>query len=188
MSIKGYIKHSKFPSVTQVLAPYSGYDKIPPWHLEKASERGTIVHDHLAAYALGQWTPNPKPEYAGYVDSARKWLDMFMDEVVLSEAELEDEVLGYCGHPDLIIKSRKLGGVILIDYKTPAVVHRKVWGAQLAAYEKLATANGYPAVDRFGSLRLNADGRLAKFDEFTDNRIAFWSAFFAALCAHRFFS
>ena len=188
MSSREYTKHSDLPSVTQVLAPYSGYDKIPPWHLEKASERGTVVHEHLAAYALGQWTPAPILEYSGYVQSGTMWLDAFMDEAIMVEEELEDKELGYCGHPDLMIKSKKLGGVIHIDYKTPVAVHRKVWGCQLSAYGRLAMANSYPAADRFGSLRLSASGRMAKFDEFSDNRIAYWGAFFAALAAHRFFT
>lgn len=183
-------KQSNYPSVTEVLSPYSGYDQIPPWHLEKAAERGTIVHAHCAAIALGQWAPSPKEEYAGYVQSARLWFDAFVDEVLFVEEELVDSELCYCGHPDLIVRSHKLGGVILPDYKTPVNVHRKIWGAQLAGYENLAKKDprfDLPPIDRLGSLRLDKEGKLAKFDEFTENKIACWAAFYGALIAHRFF-
>ncbi|MBW2596741.1 MAG: hypothetical protein JRC93_12390 [Deltaproteobacteria bacterium] len=185
-----YSKQSEYPSVTEVLSPYSGYDQIPPWNLEKAAERGTIVHAHCAAIALGRWTPSPKDEYQGYVTSGRLWLEAYMDEPLLVEEELEDPELGYCGHPDLIIRSEKLGGVIMPDLKTPVQLHRKVWGAQLTGYENLAkkdTRFSLPEIDRLGSLRLYEDGRMAKFDDFTDNRVAYWAAFYGALIAHRFF-
>jgi len=183
-------KQSEYPSVTEVLSPYSGYDTIPPWHLEKAAERGTIVHAHCAAIALGQWTPTPKEEYRGYIQSARLWFDAFVDEILLVEEELMDPELCYCGHPDLIVRSQKLGGVILPDFKTPVNVHRKIWGAQLTAYENLARKDfrfTLPPINRLGSLRLNKDGAMAKFDEFTENRVACWAAFYGALMAHRFF-
>lgn len=186
-----YHKESDFPSVTEVLAPYSGYDQIPPWHIEKAAERGTIVHAHSAAIALGRWAPPPRDEYRGYVESVRLWIEAFVDEVLLVEEELEDPELCYCGHPDLIVRSKKLGGVILPDLKTPAVFHRKVWGAQLTAYQNLAKKDPrfdhLPPIDRIGSLRLNVEGKMARFDELTDNRVAYWAAFYGALIAHRFF-
>lgn len=182
-----YSKESNLASVTQVLAPYSGYDSIPPWKLEQAAERGTIVHAHLAALATGGWMPQPKEEYRGYVGSGRLWLDTFMDEAVLVEEELQDPELGYCGHPDLVIRTVKLGGVVMIDWKTPAGLHRKIWGAQLAAYERLVLKCKGIKVDRIGSLRLHPDGRMAKFDEFTGSRVAFWAAFFGALVAFNFF-
>ena len=188
MPTDSYSKKSKYPSVTRVLSPFSNYDTIHPTTLGRAAERGTVVHSHCSAYLLGQWTPPPNPDYRGYVESARQWIDTFVDEVLLVEQELEDHELQFCGHPDTIVRSAKLGGVLLIDWKTPAQVHRKNWGAQLAAYERLAKANGYPAIDRIGALRLNKDGSMARFDEFTENRLAFWNAFFAALVAYRFFN
>lgn len=184
----GYTKKSKFVSVTKVLSPYTSYDTIHPTVLGKAAERGTAVHSYCAAHLLGQWTPPPNSEYRGYVESAQKWVDAFVDESILVEAELEDHELKFCGHPDAVVQSKKLGGVILIDWKTPAQVHRKTWGAQLSAYERLAKANNLPLINRIGALRLNKDGSMARFDEFTDNRLAFWNAFFAALVAYRFFN
>lgn len=188
MSRQEYTKVSRFPSVTKILSPYSGYDQIPPWHLEKAAERGTTVHAHCAAIALGEWAPPPKEELRGYVQSARLWLDAFMDEPLSVEEELEEPELEYCGHPDLVIRSVKLGGNILIDWKTPVAVHRKVWGAQLAAYNNLIEKSRGIVIHRLGSLRLDVRGGIAKFDEFTANRVSYWSAFFGALIAHRFFS
>jgi hypothetical protein len=189
MCAEKYHKTSRYPGVTTILSPWSGYDRIHPVHLGRASERGTIVHSHAAAYVMGVWAPDPAPEYRGYVESAQRWIDAFIDEPLLVEEELEDHELKFCGHPDIIARSSKLGGVVLIDLKTPAAVHRKNWGCQLAAYERLAKVSGrIPPINRFGSLRLDKNGGVAKFDEFTDNRLSYWSAFYGALIAHNFFN
>lgn len=180
---------SKYPSVTEILAPYSGYDRVPPHLLDAASARGSLVHAHCAAIAKEEWAPAPRQEARGYIVSFQKWFDAFVDKVLFVEGELEDPELGYCGHPDLIVKSRKLGGVILPDLKTPAGV-KKVWGSQLAGYENLSRKDkriSLPPIDRLGSLRLDKDGAMAKFDEFTENLLAYFGAFYAALAAHKFF-
>ena len=187
MSTDGYTKKSKHPSVTHILSPYSGYDRIHPMHLGKAAERGTIVHSHCASIALGEWRPSPIPEYRGYVKSFRQWFDVYVDDALLVEAELEDNELGYCGHPDLVVQSEKLGGVILIDLKTPVSVHRKVWGAQLVAYQRMIEKAEGIVCQRIGSLRLKKDGAMAVFDDFTGNAVACWAAFYGALIATKFF-
>ena len=183
-----YTKQSKFPSVTKVLSPYSGYDRIHPMHLGKAAERGTIVHSYCAAYVQKEWAPEPAIEYQGYVQSARQWFDAYAGTPLIVEKEMEDSALGYCGHPDLVLESERLGGVILIDLKTPVSVHRKVWGAQLAAYRQLIQAAENIECQRIGSLRLRRDGSMAVFDDFTKNFVACWAAFYGALIAHRFFN
>lgn len=182
--------YSGLPTVTEILEPWSGLDHIPPDRLEYAGYRGSLTHSHCAAIAKDMWVPDPTPELKGYVQSFRAWFDLYVDEVLLVEEELVDEDLGYCGHPDLIVRSAKLGGVILPDLKTPLAV-KKTWEAQLAAYEKLANKNahrwgGYQ-VDRAGSLRLSPEGKSAKFDEFTRNGPHAFAAFYGALLAHKFF-
>lgn len=181
-----YSKESEYPSVTEILSPYSGYDQIPPAVLEAAAERGTLVHSHCEAIAKDIWAPAPKIELRGYVQSFQKWFDLFVDEVLLVEVELEDHDLGYCGHPDLAVRSSSLGGKLLLDLKTPEQLHRKIWGSQLSGYERLVRPRF--KVDRIGSLRLRKDGKMARFDEFTDNRVSYFAAFYGALIAHKFFN
>lgn len=182
-----YTKISNLPSVTTILAPFSGYKDVPVQYLDAASTRGTVVHSHCAAIALGKWCPSPIPEYKGYVDSFNDWFEKYIDKVLMVEEELACPKLGYCGHPDFLFQSEQLGGVILIDIKTP-ISKMKTWGCQVAAYEKLINETGkYPSINRIGSLRLNKDGKTAKFDEFTDSRVSYFAAFYGALIAYRFF-
>lgn len=181
-----YTKNSKYPSVTEILSPYSDYSHIPPAVLAKAAERGTLVHSYCEAISKSEWMPNPREDLAGYVQSFQRWFNMFVDEVIMSEEELEDSDLGYCGHPDLIVRSKSLGGIILIDIKTPAIVYR-TWGPQIAAYERLARQD-YPSINRMGSLRLDKAGKMAKFDDFTGDKISCFAAFYGALIAYKFFA
>ena len=184
----GYHKTSDLPSVTQILSPYSNYDQIPEHRLEAAAARGVAVHAYCAAHAKGAWAPTPPMEYRGYVDSFRQWFDIFECEVLLCEEELEDVQLGYCGHPDLCVRSIRLGGIILSDLKTPLALHRKPWGCQLAAYDQLVKTTKQIRPDRVGSLQLSPDGRAAKFEDFTGNLQEYFRAFFSALVCHKFFS
>ena len=61
----------------------------------------------------------------------------------------------------------------------------------MAGYENLLKEDPkykIPKVDRIGALRLSPEGKIARFDEFTENRIAYWAAFYGALIAHNFFN
>ena len=177
----------EYPSVTQILSPWSGYDRIPEHRLEAAAERGTIVHTHCAAYALCQWSPPPQPEYQSYIDSFKRWFDMFIDETLVCEEELVDHALGYMGHPDLGARSKKLGGNLLIDLKTPVQLHRKIWGSQLAAYKNLLRVAKGIEVDRIGSLQLSSLGAPAKYTGFTGNIAEYFKAFYSALICYKFY-
>jgi len=176
-----------YPSVTTILRPFSGFDSsgIPESVLARASERGTLVHTLNAAYAKKQWAPSPTPEASGYCQSFRWWFDTFVDEVIICEEELVDEELGFMGHPDIVVSSRKLGGIILADEKTP-VQRKRLWGAQLAAYRRLVEKKIGEKVHRIGSLRLSPTGLPPTFDEFTDSDHSYWAAFYGALIAFKF--
>lgn len=184
-----YEKTSRFPSVTQILSPYSDLTGIPDHVLLTASERGTAVHSYCAAYARKEWVPDPPEDLKGYFKCFQKWFDLYVDEVYLTDdVELVDPILKYCGHPDLLCRSKKQGGVLLIDLKTPVNVKKQMWGCQIAAYKGLIDeAKGYPQIDRIGSLRLNSEGKAAKFDEFTENLIVYRGYFIAALQLYKFF-
>ena len=173
-----------YASVTQVLQPFADFSKIPPDVLARASERGSRVHDACANYARGLVNINIAPEVVGYFDSFRRWFDVMADEVLLAETRLVDEGFLFHGEPDLIIKS-KTEGVILIDNKTPVQLV-KTWRLQCAGYVNLATKNGMKP-DHTGSLRLHPDGGIAKLDYY-ENSLTDFNYFLQALNLWRLFN
>jgi hypothetical protein len=172
----------EFPSVTQVMEPYTDFSMIPDDVLEAASERGTAVHQICASIALGFFTITPEP-YQGYITSFRSWFDSQVQGVSSVEERLFDTALGFSGQPDFI-GTLKDGSLVLIDWKTPVALQRS-WQAQLAAYQHLARTNGFQ-VERAGSLRLSADGKVPKMKWYEDSARDF-NAFLNALNAHNFF-
>ena len=176
----------EYPSVTQVLSPFAQYANIPPEVLKRAVSRGNYVHAAAVGIAMKLFIPPPPPEYAGYIRSLEWWFTHFVDEVLLVEEEIVDPVLGYMGHPDLVVVSRVLGGVILVDHKTPLQLHR-TWASQMAGYRRLVEVPRGIPVDRLGSLRLSKDGKPPRFQDYTNDPAAF-AAFYAALQAWKFFN
>lgn len=179
-----YHKASPLPSVTQVLAPFVDYSKVPKHLLEAASERGTRVHAICAARLLGLWHPPITDEVAPYVRSFEGWARVVTD-VVLIEAELEDTAHGYAGHPDALLVIRGDSGPSAIDWKTPRACMPS-WRVQLAAYRNLFEVNGHEVIRQF-SLRLCPDGGSAKLNEYTGTIGQDFSAFVSALNCHKYF-
>jgi hypothetical protein len=173
-----------YPSVTEALKPWSDFSHIPPAVLEAASLRGTAVHDICANIARGLLVMNTPPEAEGYVASFRRWFDFMVDDVLLVEQRLVDPDFGYHGEPDLIVKS-KSEGIILIDNKTP-VQKLITWRIQLAGYRNLAVKNDITP-DRVGSLRLHPDGKTAKLDYY-ENSLTDFNYFLQALNLYRLFN
>ncbi len=169
-----------YPSVTEILSPYSDFSKVPADRLATAAERGSRVHGICAAIVQGLWVPSIPDDCAGYVASFKKWLDVANPEIVLSEKELVHPAFKYLGHPDLIVRFPTDSDQTVVDFKTP-LAKQKTWALQLAAYRELARANGYD-VKRLGSLRLKPDGGFPIFDEHRDHGRA-WTAFMGALSA-----
>ena len=153
--------------------------------MRRAAARGTMVHRICAAIILGLWVMHIPDECLGYVDSFRLWLPAVAD-VVLVEAELIDDELGFLGHPDLIVRMKGDSGLSVCDLKTPVVLNR-LWKAQLAAYRHLAEHNGYGPIERVFSLRLSPEGRMPKLDEYFSVNNDF-AAFLSALNAYRYFA
>ncbi len=173
-----------YPSVTEVLSPWADWSKIPPKVLAHAAARGTRVHAACAAIAMGLW-PVVDEETEGYVDSFRNWFGAAVAEVVLCEAELVEKAMGYCGHPDLIVRIHGDEGLTVADLKTPATKN-PLWGPQVAAYRHLATVHGFK-VERCMSVRLKKDGSRAIVDEYTPSQQD-WAKFVCALNAWKAFN
>lgn len=173
-----------YPSVTQILQPWSDFSHIPPAVLEAASARGTAVHNACANYARGLLIMNTPPEAIGYVQSFQCWFDFMVADVLLVEQRLVDTDFGYHGEPDLIIKA-KSGSIILVDNKTPVQLV-KTWQLQCAGYANLASKTGVTP-NRIGSLRLDPDGGIAKMTYY-ENRATDFNLFIQALNLYRFFN
>lgn len=171
------------PSVTQVLSPFTDFSRVRPDVLEAACERGTAVHQALAAHALGLYAPPLPAEYQGRFDSGRRWFDAMVDGVLSVEEEYISERHGYVGHPDLVC-GLKQSSVAVIDYKTPLTTS-KTWAVQLAGYRELLRENGI-AVERCGVVMLDPDGGMARFVEYTSGQND-WAVFLSALNCWKYF-
>lgn len=177
-----------YPSVTQVLGPFSGMEAVRPDILEAACQRGTAVHTPCLARAAGLFCLEVEPKLKGYVDSFGLWFDSFVEKVIAVEPHLVDEILGYTGTPDLILKLKSESLLVICDLKTSKAAG-KTWCGQLAGYKNLAIKNGYVNMKRIGrvfSLRLRADGSMPLADEYIYSDRDF-AAFMSALNAYRYF-
>ncbi len=171
-------------SVTEVLQPWSDFSHIPSAVLAAASARGTEVHDICATIARGLPLMKVSIDCVGYVDSYQRWFNLTVNEVLLVEERLVDDVFGYHGEPDLVIKSKQ-GEIVLIDNKTPVQLV-KAWQLQCAGYSNLVKKN-IAKPDRAGSLRLHPQGGIAKMTYY-ENSAQDLNLFLQALTLYRFFN
>jgi len=171
-----------FPSVTQILSPYTDFSMVPEHILSRATERGQKIHAICAAILQGLWVPRIEPELAGYIASFQAWKEQFIEEVIFVEHELVDPVYGFIGHPDMIVRAYK--EIILVDLKTPVVL-QKAWQLQLSAYLHLARKNGHKP-NKAGSLRLTPNGAIPKMQWYLDNANDF-NIFLGLLNGFRYF-
>lgn len=173
------------PHVTQVLGVFSDFSAVPASRLAAAAERGSRVHAVCASILTGLWVPAIDPEWAGYIESFKKWLPYVVD-VVAVECRLVDDSIGYEGTPDVICRILGDEALTVVDLKTP-VTKNKLWAAQCAAYRRLSEANGYAPIKRVGTLRLKPNGGQPVFDEYQHSERDF-AAFLSALNAYRWFA
>ena len=182
------------PSVTEVLGVFMDFSMINPSVLQHACDRGTRVHNAIAAHLDGLWVQPLDDEAQPYFDSFRRWADIMLDKVMLIENEGVCDCPGYgfMGHYDsaLVLKGDDPGAVSVLDWKTP-VTAGKTWTAQNASYchlvEKHAGLDPEYHIHRTGSIMLSAKGKTAKIHENTHERNECFNAFIAALTAYKFF-
>lgn len=146
-------------------------------------ERGSAVHLFCSNYAKNLWGFLPE-EYKGYAESFMNWFDKYVVKVYFVEETFDNLDLGITGQPDLgcLLRDEKFG--ILADLKTSAITQRW-WLSQNAAYLHLVQKK-YPMITRAGALKLDKDGKTAKFIPCDVPQEAF-SAFLSALNAYRYF-
>jgi hypothetical protein len=152
-----YSNNTGLPSVTQVINPW-----LPTqFFTEESRQRGTYVHEWAKHYLLGAWFPLTHPEWQGYVESLKSWIDTHLTEVALVEKRLIHPALKYCGQMDLFGRVSFKKGLGQLDWKTSESAD-DWWGLQSWAYCELGTVNGHP-IEWGGSVRAHADGSPATF-------------------------
>lgn len=177
--------YKKFPSVTTVLKPWIDVK----WMKEEHRERGSAVHRAISTHLKGLWSPPLPVEYQGYLDSAKRWLDAMVDEIVMVEERLIDQQKKYHGKPDLLakLKGDDSGIITLVDWKTAVAIH-KTCPIQIAAYRNLAKADMKGTETHRGmSNRLKKDGKMPLVDEYKNYALDF-NIFLSALNTYNYFT
>lgn len=142
-----------YPSVTEILSPYIAKD----WFTDESRDRGTAVHAAISAHLQGVWVKPLAPDHQPYFDSARRWIDLAVDKVILVETRLKDHGLKYCGKPDLVCVLNGDDVKSLVDFKT-AQAESNWWKIQTAAYRQLCVVGTQIVTDRAVSVRTKKDG------------------------------
>lgn len=131
------------PSVTQIMEPLErkAYGSISERIMDTAADRGTRLHRSVEQF-LKYAFRNVDDDCSGYFDGFMNFLTDHSDwEPRLSEHRFYHPAFLYAGTADLLFTTPK--GTALVDLKTTAQAHKKLWGVQLAAYQ-----NGIEAFDK----------------------------------------
>lgn len=164
------------PSVTEVLAPWNGFEFVSRDVLAAAADFGRNVHEACHLLNRGELDEQELDQLLlPYVRSWQGFLEASGAVVLASEQMVYHAGYGYAGTLDVIADWK---GQALIDIKSTAAVPRTV-GPQTAAY---AEARGAKKCRRY-CVHLQADGSPAKataLKESTD-----FSIFISALNLHR---
>lgn len=175
------------PSVTEVIGFCNSraFDNVPAHLLQAAADRGTLVHGESAMTLEGVWF-DADPAVAGFLKSLTNWKNEYVEKVIAVEPELVAPKLRVKGHPDAIVQLKGDVGLAIGDWKTPKPLS-KSWRLQLAGYKLIAEANGYKIVRVF-SLRLDANGGLAKFQGYTKTLAHDTNVFLSCLNVWNFYN
>jgi len=178
-----------WPSVTEILSPWTNFNHVHPEVLEKACLRGSITHSYIEKIIKKELDSEMvlmmiQEDYRGYVESFLKWYEL-VGEIIFCEDELICRTNRFKGHPDLVCRSRN-GKLWLIDFKT-ARAHSKSWKLQLRAYSYLVEVTLDESPDIVATLRLDTDGKHPKLDQYKQN-YSDLAIFLSALNVWRYFN
>jgi len=147
------------PSVTQIMEPLERkvYGDISPFTLDHAADRGTRLHRAVEQY-LKYGFRNIDDDCVGYFDGFVKFTENNKSwKPIHSEYRFYHPALLYAGTCDLLFTTPK--GTVLVDLKTTAQAHKKMWGVQLAAYQQGIEAFDKPLkIDATMVLQVMPDG------------------------------
>lgn len=124
------------PSVTQIMEPLEqkAYGGISERIMDAAADRGTRLHRAVEQY-LKFGFRNVDDDCRGYFDGVIKFLDDHPDwKPIHSEYRFYHKAFLYAGTCDLLFQTPV--GIILVDLKTTAQPHLKMWAVQLGAYKQ----------------------------------------------------
>ena len=144
------------PSVTTLMKPLSEqvYGTVDPAILEKASRRGTAIHNAIENY-LQYGVEDIEPGYEGYFTSFIRWYEKKKPKVVATERKVYHKILRYAGTSDLLVIID--GRLTLVDYKSSAQVYTKLCSVQLEGYDRAYESHGVKIEDRL-ILHLGREG------------------------------
>ena len=126
---------NKYPSVTTVLGVLNR-DSIAQWRAKvgeaeanrvsnKASKRGTAVHELIEVYLNNEDIGNPPLHILASLNNLRPILDNRIGDILVQEAPLFSNHLGIAGRVDCIAM---FDGVLsIIDFKTSKKPKRREW-------------------------------------------------------------
>lgn len=148
------------PSVTQIMEPLERkvYGDISPITLENAADRGTRVHRAIEQQ-LKYGFLNLDEDCSGYFNGFMKFISDHSDwKPIHSEFRFYHPFFLYAGTADLIFETPK--GTVLVDIKTTAQAHKKMWAVQLGAYQQGINAfdKHLEMMSKAGVLQLSSDG------------------------------
>jgi len=178
---QGYLR------VSEILSPYCDYDGIPADILERACQRGTLVHKCCELYMQQEYVP-PLLEHQGYFDSFKLWYDDVESTLrnKLIEKRMNHDLLRLSGMCDLAARFGEDETYTIFDIKTPAS-QKKSWRPQLSAYRYLfENVAGLPCNRRL-VIHLQKDGKRARIIEYTDHDLD-WQIFKNCLENYKFFN
>lgn len=143
------------PSVSQIIKPICGLDRVPQNRLDAARMRGTYVHQCIELALDGTLDRDSvHASLAGYFRAFERFQAARQPVVLMQESITTHVPLWYAGRVDLICN---IGGQLwLIDFKT-SNEESAHYGCQLAGYEFALKSNGIH-IDRRACLYLRADG------------------------------
>lgn len=174
----------KYTRVTSVLKTYKDFSKVDSQLLEYSADRGQRVHNFCELYMKNLLFFEVDKDCKPYFESFKKWYDEVINKVLFTEQRLYCVDYKITGQIDCVMTLIGETTPLILDLKTPKN-DCKTWRLQTAAYQYLFNKNNRIKVPRRATLRLDKDGKTAKFNEYTsphDEKL-----FFKALELHRFF-
>ena len=144
------------PSVTTVMKLLSAfeYDGVRADVLANAANRGSAVHHAIENY-INFGIEDISEEYKPYFLAFLKFLSDKQPNILAVEEKVYHRFLRYAGTVDLICEIN--GEVYLIDFKTTAVMMRRLTEVQLEAYKQAVQSHGFK-IDKKAIVHLKNDG------------------------------
>lgn len=131
----------RIPCVSDIMKPLSEakYNGISKAVLNKAAERGTIVHNAIENW-IKYGIEDIPPEYSGYFKGFIEYLETYNPKILSSEIRTYHKAMRYAGTIDLLAEENN--EIVLIDFKTTSTVSDMTCGVQLEAYSQALKSQG----------------------------------------------